>query len=98
VLPAADHGLRADDGLSDRVLAVVDLTGVSNMNTVIRVSQRDSAKAWALLVRHSPGVALPDRVFVVSDEAVRALRRAGIRFTELSREAGVSGAAAGERI
>ena len=68
------------------------------MNTVIRVSARDSAKAWALLVRHSPGVALPDRVFVVSDEAARALRKAGIRFTELSREAGVSGAAAGENL
>jgi hypothetical protein len=57
------------------------------MKTVIRVSPRDSAKAWALLVRHSPGVALPDRVFVVSEEAARALRNAGIRFSELSREA-----------
>lgn len=56
------------------------------MKTVIRVSPRDSAKAWALLVRHSPGVALPDRVFVVSDEAVRALRDAGIRFSELKTE------------
>ncbi len=68
------------------------------MKTVIRVSPRDSAKAWALLVRHSPGMALPDRVFVVSEEAVRALRKAGIRFTQLSREASVSGAASGERI
>jgi len=67
------------------------------MKTVIRVSPRDSAKAWALLVRHSPGVALPDRIFVVSEEAVRALRKAGIRFAELSREASMSGAAAGER-
>jgi hypothetical protein len=58
---------------------------------------RDSAKAWALLARHSPGVALPDRVIVVSDEAVRALAKAGNRSTELSREAGVSGAAADER-
>ncbi len=68
------------------------------MKTVIRVNPRDNAKAWALLVRHSPGVALPDRIFVVSDEAVRALRKAGIRFAELSREASLSGAAAGERI
>jgi hypothetical protein len=68
------------------------------MRTVIRVSQRDTAKAWALLVRHSPGVALPDRVFVVSEEAARALREAGIRFSELSREAIASGAASGERI
>lgn len=68
------------------------------MSMVIRISPRDNAKAWALLVRHSPGIALPDRVFVVSDEAVRALRKAGIRFSELAREAGVSGAASGERI
>ncbi len=68
------------------------------MRTVIRVRPRDSAKAWALLVRHSPGVALPDGVFVVSEEAVRALRNAGIRFSELSREASMSGASPGERI
>ena len=63
------------------------------MRTVIRVSPRDSAKTWALLVRHSPGVALPDRTFVVSEEAVRALPDAGIRFSELSREATMSGPA-----
>jgi hypothetical protein len=68
------------------------------MRTVIRVSPRDRARAWALLVRHSPGVALPDGVFVVSEEAVRALREAGIRLSILSREADLSGAAASERI
>jgi hypothetical protein len=68
------------------------------MRIVIRVSARDSVKAWALLVRHSPGVALPDRVFVVSEEAARDLRKAGIRCSELSRAAKVSGAIADERI
>jgi hypothetical protein len=67
------------------------------MRTVIRVSPRDSGKAWRLLVRHSPGVALPDGVFVVSEEAVRALREAGIRFSEPSREASMPGAVAGQR-
>jgi hypothetical protein len=57
------------------------------MRIVIRVTRCDSAKAWALWVRHSPGVAMPDRVFIVSEAAVRALREAGIRFSELSREA-----------
>jgi hypothetical protein len=66
------------------------------MKIVIQVHWRDSAKAWGLLVRHSPGVALPDRVFVVSAEAARALRKAGIRFTQKSREASPSGAIAGE--
>jgi hypothetical protein len=50
------------------------------------------------LVRHSPGVTLPDRVFVVFEEAVRALRKAGIRFSQLWRGAGMSEATAGERI
>jgi hypothetical protein len=68
------------------------------MKTVIRVSARDTAKAWAILVRHSPGVALPDRVFVVSEDAARAIRDAGIRFSELSRDDAISGAGAGERI
>lgn len=68
------------------------------MKVVIQVSAKDSAKAWALLVRHSPGTALPNRTFVVSAEAVRALRKAGIRFVEISRENSSVGVAAGERI
>ncbi len=68
------------------------------MKIVIQVQRRDSAKAWGLLVRHSPGVALPDRTFVVSVEAARALRKAGIRFKQMSRDATSSGALAGERI
>ncbi|MEX1097942.1 MAG: hypothetical protein WED34_18005 [Planctomycetales bacterium] len=68
------------------------------MKIVIQVSARDSAKAWALLVRHSPGTALPNRTFVVSQEAVRAMREAGLRFNELSREASRLGVPAGERI
>jgi hypothetical protein len=68
------------------------------MKVAIEVDPRDRAKAWAVLVRGSPGMALPGGVFVVSDEAVRTLRTAGVRFTELSREGSLSGAGAGERI
>ena len=68
------------------------------MKVAIEVDRRDKAKAWGVLVRGSPGMALPGGVFVVSEEAVRALRKAGVRFTELSREGNLSGAAAGERI
>jgi hypothetical protein len=68
------------------------------MRTVIRVSPRDSARAWALLVRHSLGVALPDDIFIVSEEAVGALRKAGIRFSIVPRGADLSGAATRERI
>jgi hypothetical protein len=71
------------------------------MDVIIQISAKDSAKAWALLVRHSAGTALPNRTFIVSREAVRALRRAGINFRVLSRK-GVAtradGVPIGERI
>ena len=58
------------------------------MKVVIQIAVSDKAKAWGLLVRHSPGTALPNRTFIVSEEAVRALGAAGIKFTEISREPG----------
>jgi hypothetical protein len=71
------------------------------MKVLIQVSAADDAKAWALMVRHSPGVALPDRKFIVSERAVSALREAGIQFEELSRDVEIpapSGVMTGERI
>jgi hypothetical protein len=71
------------------------------MKTVIQVAEADDARAWALLQRHSPGVALPKRTFVVSQEAADGLRRAGIRFHVLSDDARTlteEGVAVGERI
>ncbi len=71
------------------------------MKLVIQIAPADDAKAWALLQRHSPGVALPNRTFVVSKDAADALRQAGIRFVVLSDESQAlaeEGVAAGERI
>jgi hypothetical protein len=71
------------------------------MNVVIRVADRDRARAWGFLVRHSPGTALPNSTFVVSDAAARDLRSAGIDFEEVSHDGqpgGAAGVAAGERI
>ena len=73
------------------------------MKVMIQVSAADDAKAWAMMMRHSPGIALPNRTFIVSEESVRALREAGIRFTELSRGVDVKvpgphGVVTGERI
>lgn len=56
------------------------------MKTVIQVSEADDTKAWAVLQRHSAGVALPNRTFVVSSEAVEALRQAGVRLVVLSND------------
>jgi hypothetical protein len=71
------------------------------MNVVIRVSDNDRARTWGFLVRHSPGTALPNNTFIVSEAAARGLRDAGIDFDEISRDrepAGTAGAAASERI
>ncbi len=71
------------------------------MQIIIQVAEKDSARAWGLLVRHSPGAALPNRTFIISQEAARALRDAGIKFTEISRNGvlpSFEGAVTGERI
>src|SRR5215210_1889016 len=47
------------------------------MTIVIRVAEQDRARAWGILVRHSPGTALPNNTFLVSEGAARRLRGAG---------------------
>jgi hypothetical protein len=72
-----------------------------SVRMLIKVTPSDNAKAWALLVRHSPGMALPDQTFLVSPEAVQTLRKAKVRFSVISSDAGAgspTGAIAGERI
>ena len=53
-----------------------------------------------MLLRHSPGMVLPQRTYVISEEALRALRAAGIRFSEVSREGVAPGLeeVAGEKV
>jgi hypothetical protein len=71
------------------------------MKVVIRLTSREELKALPILLRHSPGMVLPDRTYVISEEAAQALRTAGVKFTELGREAdapGLEGAVPGERI
>ncbi len=71
------------------------------MTVVIRVADKDRARAWGFLVRHSPGSALPDNTFVISEDAARDMRTAGINFTEVSRDElnhEPRGVLAGERI
>ena len=71
------------------------------MRVVIQVTKKDRAKAVGVLLRHSPGTALPDRVFIVSEKAAQALRDQGVKFKEISREPGqptADGVMSGERI
>jgi hypothetical protein len=68
---------------------------------VIQLSEREEIKALPILLRHSPGVVLPNRTYVLSHQAVQALTDAGITFKEPSRT-GIAtaneGVGSGERI
>jgi len=57
------------------------------MKVIIQLTPDEEAKALPILLRHSPGMVLPQRRYVLSEEALRALWAAGIQFSELSREA-----------
>ena len=71
------------------------------MKQAIRLSKTEEAKALPILLRHSPGMVLPERMYVLSAEAVSALREAGVRFEELGAETdapNLAGAPNGARI
>jgi hypothetical protein len=57
------------------------------MKIIIQLSREEEAKALPILLRHSPGMILPDRTYVLGEDVVGQLQNAGIRFTQLSREA-----------
>ncbi len=56
------------------------------MKTIIQMSEAEEVKALPILLRHSPGTILPNRIYVINEEAAKRLRSAGVQFTELSRE------------
>ena len=57
------------------------------MKVIVHLTKEDEAKALPILLRHSPGIVLRNCTYILSDDALRALRQAGVRFSELSREA-----------
>jgi hypothetical protein len=71
------------------------------MKIAVRFTAKEELRALPILMRHSPGMMLPRDIYVLSEEAVAALREAGVRFTEVTSEGaspGLEGAATGERI
>ncbi|HEV3142953.1 MAG TPA: hypothetical protein VGZ47_03615 [Gemmataceae bacterium] len=68
------------------------------MKVVVQVSAKDSAKAWGVLVRHSPGMALRDRTFIISEDAWRDLVQAGVKAKLISRESVITEDAVSERV
>jgi hypothetical protein len=41
------------------------------MKTIIQMSEAEETQALPLLLRHSPGTVLPNRIYVVSEEAAK---------------------------
>jgi hypothetical protein len=71
------------------------------MKVIIRLSRAEELKALPIIYRHSPAMVLPGGTYVLEQAAADALRDAGVKFEEVSREATVPGVAevgAGERI
>ena len=71
------------------------------MKVVVRFTGAQERKAMPLLFRHSPGMILSDRTYIISEAAVHLLRAHGVRFTEISREGeaiGSGGTLSGERV
>lgn len=57
------------------------------MKVIVQFTQKaEEAKALPILYRHSPGMVLRNRIYVLSEEAVQALKEKGIRFKEITRE------------
>ena len=57
------------------------------MKVIVHLTEEEEAKALPILLRHSPGMILRPRTYVLGEDALRALRKANIRYSELSREA-----------
>ena len=70
------------------------------MKVIVHLTEEEEAKALPILLRHSPGMVLPNRTYVLSEDALRALRNANVQFSELSREAAAPSLeeAVGERV
>lgn len=59
------------------------------MKVLIRLTKDAEAAALPILLRHWPGMVLPERTYLLAEDAIRALRRASVPFTEVGREAPV---------
>jgi hypothetical protein len=63
-----------------------DEVGGFSMKMVIRLSRKEELKALPILLRHSPGMMLRNRLFVLSEEAVKVLHGQRIRFSVVAKE------------
>jgi len=71
------------------------------VKVIIHLTKEEELRALPLLLRHSPGMVLANRTYILSEEALKVLRERGIRFCELIRERvaqSLGQAAMGERV
>jgi hypothetical protein len=52
----------------------------SIVKAVIQFTKAEEARALPILLRHSAGTILPNRTYVLDEEAVAELRKSGVRF------------------
>lgn len=67
------------------------------MKVIIRLSELEELKALPILLRHSPGMVLPGRVYVIDAAALSALREASVQCQVVAAD-GCQPSAAGVRI
>ena len=71
------------------------------MKAVIQFTEAEEARALPILLRGPAGTVLPNRTYVLEEEALAELRKSGIRFVALSYESSaphLEGAGSGERV
>ena len=71
------------------------------MKVVIRFSAKQEVKALPIILRQSPGIILPERTYILSEETLNKLTAEGIKFKEISRESAIpsgEGVISGERV
>ena len=66
--------------------AHMEIPKFSTMKIVVRFSEKQEAKALPILLRHSPGMVLPKRTYILAEVAVKKLLKEGIKFQEICRE------------
>jgi len=57
------------------------------VKVIIRLSEEQEVKAMPLLLRHSAGMILPNRTYVLAEECLSVLRARGVRYSVIAREA-----------
>jgi len=53
---------------------------------MFRLTKEEEEKGLPIILRHSPGMILPNRTYILSENVLRDLRTNGVKFSELGRE------------